>query len=847
MVLRILNIKTLTILIVLFSYSICSGQNTETSIQDLYERTNSVWKNIEDGQTVEALRMCQETINKYQHIQYADRYMSYLWNYQGEAFFRLGDIGLARSCYLLGINNAQMQQDRNLEVTIRINLAATYHEAHEYKTCLKSSKLIYLDSTAQLSVDQQAILLNNMAESSSRLKDFQGADSLFGMLFLKMKLLNGKAEYDSLLTYRNYGKYLNEKGMADVAKNYLIQALWGYQRKLGRDHYQTANSWIYLGKCYENQNLPDSALFCYKRAINILTPETQQLNEQDPHYRQVNYETIYLEALVSRGSVLQHMALKVNGGDKTGYLIRAFESFQEAAGRIDYLMRSYLFTESGFILADKVRKIFDGGIRTAIQLAELTKKRQYFNKAFLWAVESKSISLYTSALLQMNPSPDGSSYNRQVEYYVVRASLEQIRRSVEKESRPDLADSLKFLIQRFTELQDSIRASLNFNPVLPSVLQLLNIFKPASFRTRTYLGFHDLDTCLLVFGVNRHRRFYKVIPIDGNLVDSIAKFKQVLSQPLIGNFSTNQISQFTKLSNYLYCHLIQPVKSEIKSKKLLIHPDGILLGFPFEVLLTKNPGYSAEDSPISFKDLPYLSNNYSIRYISLPIQKPARNNKIVDSDSLALVIDRSDPKLKAVQDEVSMLSKEFKAIRILHEDTIRLVFKTLVNFPVIHFAGHMTWDPVDPYKSKVTQGLDWGTIISCKFNNKLVFINGCESGQGPVNRGEGLMSPGYAFALAGSPSVVENLWEASDKATSDLAGNFYKHIYDKEVPDALQSAKQDYLKKCPTGMSHPHYWAGMICYQYLSNETQPPWVLLISIEIVVIFILLIFIRNRISS
>jgi CHAT domain-containing protein/Tfp pilus assembly protein PilF len=844
MVMRILNRKTLTILYYLFSYSFAFGQNPEPIAKDLYQDMVEVWRNLKDGHTVEALKMSQLTLKKYQTYRFADRYLGYLWSYQGEAFFRLGDLGLARSCYLLGINQAIEQKNRSLEVDLRINLAATYHEAHNYTACLDHSREIYFNKTLHLSAEQQSILLSNMAVSCSNINDFDGADSLFRILFRTIKMKGGTGEFDTLLTYRNYGSYLNKKGLPANAKPYLVMALKGYQNKLGDSHYQTSNSWIYLGQCFEKLNLPDSALICFNHAIGALAPKAKQNAPLNFEYQQVNYETIYLEALVSKGSLLQQIAKNQFGTPKIENLTQAFENYQEAANRMDQLMHSYLYTESGFILADKGRKIFDGGIQTAIQIGELTQQEGYFDKAFMWAIESKSISFYTSALQNMNTPADHNQVNLHVEYYSVRASIEQTRHSLEKNPLSALADSLGLLTTRFTELHQTIQSSLNYDRAFPSELQLLKTYKPANFRTRTYLGFHDLDSCFLIFGVNRNQRFYKLIPKSSDMTDSISKINQYLSQPLNGHFSNDQVSSFIAVSNFLYQKLIKPVEKSIKGRSLLIHPDGILLGFPFDILLTNDPLRGRKYDSNSFKNLPYLSNNHTISYISIPLRELSHNSWIADSDSMAVVIDRSDPALKSIQNEVHLLMREFKSFRFIHEDSIRLLLETLEHIPVLHFAGHVTRDSVDPYQSKIIQSLDWGTILGCKFQNKLVFINGCESGQGPRNKGEGLLSPGFAFALAGTPSVIENLWVASDKASSELAAYFYRHSFSMEVPGALQSAKEEYLANCSAGMSHPHYWAGMICYQSLPDEAHIPWAILITSGIAIIIVLLGFLIIR---
>ena len=92
------------------------------------------------------------------------------------------------------------------------------------------------------------------------------------------------------------------------------------------------------------------------------------------------------------------------------------------------------------------------------------------------------------------------------------------------------------------------------------------------------------------------------------------------------------------------------------------------------------------------------------------------------------------------------------------------------------------------------------------------FINACESGSGPINTGEGVMSLGLACTLAGAESVIQHSWKADDEAAGQISVSYYRKSRFFSKARALQKAKEQYIKQAPQGKGHPSYWAGMVYY-----------------------------------
>jgi len=102
-------------------------------------------------------------------------------------------------------------------------------------------------------------------------------------------------------------------------------------------------------------------------------------------------------------------------------------------------------------------------------------------------------------------------------------------------------------------------------------------------------------------------------------------------------------------------------------------------------------------------------------------------------------------------------------------------------------------------------------------------LNGCESATGAFNSTDGRLSPGLFFTLAGAQGVVEHLWKASDKSSTQIAEVFYKNYQNQKPSTALFQAKIKYLENCPSGLDHPHYWAGIVYTSLLLPENSPAW------------------------
>ena len=98
----------------------------------------------------------------------------------------------------------------------------------------------------------------------------------------------------------------------------------------------------------------------------------------------------------------------------------------------------------------------------------------------------------------------------------------------------------------------------------------------------------------------------------------------------------------------------------------------------------------------------------------------------------------------------------------------------------------------------------------------MVVLSACNTGTGTLYHGEGIMSLGRSFFLAGASSVVNTLWDVNDEASSFIMAEFYWNLSKGMTKDeAMRLAKLKYLENSTPTYSNPYFWAS---YQVLGNK-----------------------------
>jgi CHAT domain-containing protein len=153
-------------------------------------------------------------------------------------------------------------------------------------------------------------------------------------------------------------------------------------------------------------------------------------------------------------------------------------------------------------------------------------------------------------------------------------------------------------------------------------------------------------------------------------------------------------------------------------------------------------------------------------------------------------------------------------------------FKDLApQYATIHLATHGVLDNRDPLNSYLMLTKKDGDlendgllqaheIINMRLNADLAVLSACESGNGRISPGEGVIGMSWAFFVAGARSVVVSQWRVNSASTSQLMKNFYQVLARQNDPNSRNKAKA--LREASLRLlkdrqyRHPFYWAGFV-------------------------------------
>jgi CHAT domain-containing protein len=151
-------------------------------------------------------------------------------------------------------------------------------------------------------------------------------------------------------------------------------------------------------------------------------------------------------------------------------------------------------------------------------------------------------------------------------------------------------------------------------------------------------------------------------------------------------------------------------------------------------------------------------------------------------------------------------------------------FKSLApKYSTIHLATHGVLDNRDPLYSHLlltkTEGdlendgsLEAREIMNMHLNADLAVLSACETGNGRISTGEGVIGMSWAFFVAGTRSMLVSQWRVNSESTAQLMKKFYQALARQpnagHKSEALRQASLSLIKD--SRYRHPFYWAGFV-------------------------------------
>ena len=700
-----------------------------------------------------------------------------------------------------------------------------------------------------------ATSLNNLALLYNAQGDDAKAEPLYRQaLDIKKEVLGAKHPHYAR-GLNNLAFLYNAQGNHAKAEPLFRQALDLQKEVLGEKHPDYATSLNNLALLYHAQGKHAKAEPLFRQALSAaqVTKDLVALDKLQANDLRVHADTVLL--LHNRGLYLQATAAGVSG--KT---LRSGEHmFALALAVLERVRQENIHEQQSKIdLAAKRFSLFPDRIGILHQLFALEKKAADLEAAFHTAEQGTGRGFLESMGQNRANQLAGVSSALQDRESQLLQDLRQLDFRLDKESKrppdqrdPDLVGQL-IGERRDAEakLKELVAQMEKENPSYAG----LKYPRPCTVeQARACLATNEVA---LLFVPGPKDSFVVLVegsPRTGDEANGLAIIKvaseNVLAEHVAALTDPDVLTRPARvrvLAQEAYETILGPCKDRIKGKNLVIVPGGPLGLLPFELLVDDDGKYLVESHRIRYA--PSLTALHLIKLWKEKRSAPkmplfavgdpnydqvaaqgrvnvARRGNDVLSD-LAWREGREEGFKRLIHSgyEVAQIAELLGAKKeyvltgdVATEAKVKDAKDRLAQARYVHFATHGILG-LDKGKQPAlvlgqTNGqsedglLELNEIANLKLNADLVVLSACRTGQGRLQRGEGVSGLARMFIYAGTKGVVCSLWSVDDRETANLMVSMYRHLQ-KEQPaaDALRAAQ---LEMIQAGKG-PLYWAPFI-------------------------------------
>ena len=529
------------------------------------------------------------------------------------------------------------------------------------------------------------------------------------------------------------------------------------------------------------------------------------------------------EALVAKASLLSALN---NSQEDSRNLLLSVQAYNSALSLARHIEKSYFSDDARLFLKTKVNPATRDAVNVAIHLYEKTKDPKYINTAFDFAENNKSTVLQTGLKnLELSHLP-GLPANLVSEEKKYKAQLARLFIQV-----PFLSDSSsQIMLQekihdteiKLSGVQDKLDAYPLYHDLkyYNASINLDSLKKKVEGSDEAILSYYYTATDLICFYITKESTGFTKSSLNDTLFSTIRFLRKELQSP-----QASGRKNLRRAGVLLFQELIAPVFDKIKDKKnLVVIPFNEISFVPFEMLVNESDGS-------------LLVNKYAISYnYTAGFLTDKRVGGFDNYNVLAMAPfsgkenpDLILPSLPESIDEISGLPGK----KLSGSEAVKDQFVSLSGqYPVIHLATHaiandsnLLGSYIEFYGLKkeadTTHRLYEQEIYTLDLKSaSLVILSACETGNGLLVNGEGIISLSRAFSYAGCKSVITSLWKADEISTSFICKRLHHYLQKGFAIDrALQQSKIDYLEtnEIEDRYKNPAYWAHLV----LIGDYQP--------------------------
>lgn len=273
----------------------------------------------------------------------------------------------------------------------------------------------------------------------------------------------------------------------------------------------------------------------------------------------------------------------------------------------------------------------------------------------------------------------------------------------------------------------------------------------------------------------------------------------------------NRHPDFANMARELYATLIEPAGKQLRGiDTICIVPDAFLWNVPFQALITGSNHYFIEDHALYYAPSLSLLNEMT----KARVKKEKREVSLIAFGNP--VIGRDEQRneelcpLPEAETEVTSIAKTLDSgsnkVFIGREASEKTFSALAPSYAAIHLATHGVLDNRHPLYSHLlltkTEGdlehdglLEAREIMNMSLVADLAVLSACETANGKIAPGEGVMGMSWAFFVAGTRSMLVSQWKVNSASTSKLMTNFYYDLKANQSKTKKASAlRQSALK-----------------------------------------------------
>lgn len=802
--------------------------------------------------------------------------------------------------YIAGKDPIQKREDaRSFLFEAMDNLAGFYKEIGDYKKAKDLLSYSYQQKQQQLKSGHPGnfiseILLGQLANS------MHNYDEAFE--YLEKGLTKLKAAEGDYIFWEADARYA--LALANESKHNIAAAAASYEKSdsLYEASYQGEYSNLYL------EFLSNAALFYakngdYKKAIvkskkgYDYVSKVQQQNTLAVFYQLLNLsEVYYIAGQYGQSAEYGKKGLTiVNEKIKTGssaldsvkmelYKPRAILMIEKAdyqvlqkkdtvylsnvLGRLNGALqllekRKFLIDDQesiNILIADNT-ELISFAKKIALELYQLTNNDQYLDQA----INLHESGLYNRIRARLDKQKAVEFSNLPAAVYEEEKQLkEAISESlIGERSNTVLMNAYVDATTKWQQHLDKIRVQypVYFKMRYESIFKSLPQLQAALPVATTVVRYFFIDSSLHALVLDKASK--KIIDLDASDIDS--KINDLLQTSVKDEY------RHTAVLYQLYESLWKPLANDIRTKNIIVIPDGILYNVSFD-LLTPSPVHKYSElvtgSLLASHSITY---HYSLFMTgSTTTASDSKNNYVAFapgfSDENKSVyrqsvkdsgrLDRQYMTLLPqpyTQSLVKKMQDKLGGEVFVNNGSTQSSFRENAdNKKIVHIGTHAEFNNEKPELSRLifskntdssadNNSLFLYDIYNCNINTDLTILTACESGKPGYQDGEGMISLAHAFNYAGSKSILTSLWPVDEESASFITEKFIENLTAKmPAGEALQQAKLQYLQQADGRTKSPAYWAGLVLMGDAGAVTLLPkseyknWLLLAGILVVIV-------------